>query len=171
MTEPTRKVVRHASHPEPDRALCGARNGSRTRPKEQVNCPECRVILNHVRDRYPAHARYGDWRLTREQVAGLERLVDSERGRADHNEAKKDFVRDGECVNGDGRPICPPSAVLCRECLDGFTQAELDALLAAVRADEREQCARVVEGRFPFLISDGELVVADLAAAIRSRKG
>jgi hypothetical protein len=67
MTEPTRKVVRHASHPEPDRALCGARNGSRTRPKEQVNCPECRVILNHVRDRYPAHARYGDWRLTREQ--------------------------------------------------------------------------------------------------------
>jgi hypothetical protein len=155
MTEPTRKVVRHASHPEPDRALCGARNGSRTRPKEQVNCPECRVILNHVRYRYPAHARYGDWRLTREQVAGLERLV----------------VRDGECVNGDGRPICPPSAVLCRECLDGFTQAELDALLAAVRADEREQCARVVEGRFPFLISDGELVVADLAAAIRSRKG
>ena len=34
---------------------------------------------------------------------------------------KQDLMRDGECVNGDGRPISPPSAVLCRECLRGLT--------------------------------------------------
>lgn len=31
--------------------------------------------------------------------------------------SQQELIRDGECVNRDGRPICPPSAVLCRECL------------------------------------------------------
>jgi len=25
------------------------------------------------------------------------------------------------CVHGDGNPVCPPSLVLCRECLDGIS--------------------------------------------------
>lgn len=32
------------------------------------------------------------------------------------------------CVNGDGRPIQPPSEVLCRECLDALDK-KMHALL------------------------------------------
>lgn len=46
--------------------LCGA-GGETTLPRETVNCPDCRVALNHLRHRYPEHAQYADWRLTREQ--------------------------------------------------------------------------------------------------------
>jgi hypothetical protein len=47
--------------------LCGATTGRATRPEESVNCPMCRVILNHVRQVYPSHAEYTDWRLTAKQ--------------------------------------------------------------------------------------------------------
>jgi hypothetical protein len=29
-----------------------------------------------------------------------------------------ELVNQGLCVNGDGNPICPPSRVICRACLD-----------------------------------------------------
>ena len=35
----------------------------------------------------------------------------------------------GTCANDDGRPICPPSKVLCRECMDMIGE-KLRALLA-----------------------------------------
>lgn len=60
--------VRHAGRMEDDRsALCGADTGRPTRPKESVNCPDCRTILNHTRQVYPQHAGYNDWRLTAQQ--------------------------------------------------------------------------------------------------------
>ncbi len=43
------------------------------------------------------------------------------------------------CVNGDGRPVSPPSKVICRECQDAIT-AKLDAMIA--RLDEREKEAK-----------------------------
>jgi hypothetical protein len=49
-------------------SLCGLA-GRSTRPKEVVNCPTCRVILNHLRSAYPAHAEYTDWRPTKAQLA------------------------------------------------------------------------------------------------------
>lgn len=65
--------IRHASNGR-GAPLCGStvehlrKVPSRfTQPKEAVNCPECRVVLNHVRDRYPEHASYTDWRLTAEE--------------------------------------------------------------------------------------------------------
>lgn len=60
--------VRHARAiaDAPD-ALCGARTGRNTRPTESVSCPQCRVILNHVRRTYPEHADYTDWRPTKAQ--------------------------------------------------------------------------------------------------------
>jgi hypothetical protein len=65
-------VILHASRLDDDSAtLCTAnvdRKNRKTRPNESVNCPTCRAILNHVRERYPQHADYGDWRLTREQM-------------------------------------------------------------------------------------------------------
>lgn len=66
---PSKELIRHASAVD-DRQLnlCSAAGGHRTKPKESVNCPACRVIMNHVRDRYPEHASYTDWRLTRDQV-------------------------------------------------------------------------------------------------------
>lgn len=67
MTE--KKRVIHAGRMGDDRsALCGASTGRATRPRETVNCPTCRVILNHVRDAYPEHAEYTDWRSTPEQL-------------------------------------------------------------------------------------------------------
>ena len=33
-----------------------------------------------------------------------------------------------ECTNSDGRPIAPPSKVICRECQDEITRA-LDAMI------------------------------------------
>lgn len=59
-------TTRHASQTS-DRSspsLCGASTGRTTYPKESVNCPDCRVVLNHTRRQYPQHADYGDWRLT-----------------------------------------------------------------------------------------------------------
>ena len=40
----------------------------------------------------------------------------------------------GLCCNGDGRQICPPSKVLCRECMDMIGE-KLRAILA--RAEKR----------------------------------
>ena len=42
--------------------------------------------------------------------------------------AKKNLAT-GKCSNGDGRPIHPPSKVLCRECMD-MIEEKLKALLA-----------------------------------------
>jgi hypothetical protein len=65
----TETVIRHAGRMDDDRnPLCGAQ-GRATRPKETVNCPDCRVILNHIRSAYPAHAEYTDWRLTKAEKA------------------------------------------------------------------------------------------------------
>jgi len=62
-------TTRHASKLDDSKeTLCGETGGRLTKPKELVNCPTCRVILNHVRGRYPEHARYGDWRLTKDQM-------------------------------------------------------------------------------------------------------
>ena len=41
----------------------------------------------------------------------------------------------GLCANGDGNPICPPSKVICRKCLDKIT-ATLHGMLE--RAQKRE---------------------------------
>lgn len=61
-------MIRHASRMEgSSQSLCGSQEGRATRPKESVNCPECRVILNHVRHAYPQHAGHTDWRSTAEQ--------------------------------------------------------------------------------------------------------
>lgn len=64
----TTEMIRHASRlDDSPQFLCGAPGGRKTRPKESINCPTCRAILNHVRDRYPSHASHTDWRLTKEQ--------------------------------------------------------------------------------------------------------
>lgn len=67
-----RQMIRHAGRLDDDSAtLCTANVDSRnrkTRPGESINCPTCRAILNHVRQRYPEHAGHTDWRSTREQT-------------------------------------------------------------------------------------------------------
>jgi hypothetical protein len=64
----TKEIVRHASRlDDSNHSLCGDSSGRLTKPKESVNCPTCRAILNHVHDRYPEHASHTDWRLTKEQ--------------------------------------------------------------------------------------------------------
>lgn len=63
----TKEIVRHAARMADSFSLCGSSSGRLTKPHESVNCPTCRVILNHVRDRYPEHAGYTDWRLTKDQ--------------------------------------------------------------------------------------------------------
>jgi hypothetical protein len=67
MTE--KEMIRHASNGHGG-LLCGPQQinhrGRITRPKETVNCPDCRVVLNHIRELYPQHAGYMDWRLTAE---------------------------------------------------------------------------------------------------------
>ena len=69
MSHPTAlKGVRHAANPSgPLGFLCGASHGRATRPKETVNCPDCRVTINAIRQTYPEHAEYTDWRPTKEQ--------------------------------------------------------------------------------------------------------
>jgi hypothetical protein len=70
MEQPTenQQEVRHAGRMGDDRRpLCGATTGRATRPKESINCPECRIIVNFVRETYPHHAGHTDWRLTPEQ--------------------------------------------------------------------------------------------------------
>jgi len=37
------------------------------------------------------------------------------------------------CVRGDGRPVCPPSKVLCKECLKKL-DAKFEALAASLEA-------------------------------------
>lgn len=65
-------MILHASRLDDSSAtLCGVdwdQKNRKTRPKEVVNCPTCRAILNHIRDRYPSHAEYTDWRLTKDQM-------------------------------------------------------------------------------------------------------
>ena len=39
------------------------------------------------------------------------------------------------CVNGDGRPVCPPSLVICRECMAHIGDVLRDGL---IRAEARE---------------------------------
>lgn len=77
--------VRHASREsQGSTALCGRDVGGRehrmTRPKELVNCPDCRVVLNHVRKQYPEQggSYYGDWRLKpeSEKKAARDMLAD-----------------------------------------------------------------------------------------------
>lgn len=66
-----KEKARHASQLDDSRfSLCGEMVGKRgmTEPKDVVNCPTCRAILNHVRQRYPQHAEYTDWRLTKEHM-------------------------------------------------------------------------------------------------------
>jgi len=58
--------MRHAgqtsdNHPT---SLCGIDGVKCTQPGETVDCPDCRVILDHVRSTYPEHARYSDWRAS-----------------------------------------------------------------------------------------------------------
>jgi len=43
------------------------------------------------------------------------------------------------CANGDGRPVCPPSKVICRECTDNIT-ATLHGMLK--KAEEAEALER-----------------------------
>lgn len=46
-------TVRHASRLDDSRdRLCGAASGRPTNVQESINCPTCRAILNHVRQRY-----------------------------------------------------------------------------------------------------------------------
>jgi hypothetical protein len=62
-------MVRHARRMSAGGVpLCGSQTGVVTKPKEVVNCPCCRVILNYVRQTYPAHAEYTDWRLTKAEL-------------------------------------------------------------------------------------------------------
>lgn len=54
------------------------------------------------------------------------------------------------CVNGDGRPICPPSKVLCRECLDKLSNKmqeilnhfEIRKLVESYKEDPKEDDIR-----------------------------
>lgn len=71
----------HASSGRPNKTLCGLPSGRRTRPKEGVTCAECRSILTHVRDRYPNHASFTDWRLTaHEEKRAVEGMIADMRG-------------------------------------------------------------------------------------------
>jgi hypothetical protein len=60
--------VRHASRMEGSRqTLCGSEEGRTTRPHESVNCPDCRVVMNHVSRNY---RDYFDWRMTAKERRG-----------------------------------------------------------------------------------------------------
>ena len=41
------------------------------------------------------------------------------------------------CANGCGKPICPPSRVICRDCLDRITQ-QMEDMLAKMQDKEVE---------------------------------
>lgn len=77
--------TRHAARTSAEDFLCGAGEGRTTKPKEVVNCPMCRVILNNLWKRYPEHDEYGDWRLTPEQErsAARDMLADMRAGADD----------------------------------------------------------------------------------------
>jgi len=45
---------------------------------------------------------------------------------------KGPVTHDGKCANGDGRPVSPPSRVICRECQDKIT-AKLRKLAGLTR--------------------------------------
>lgn len=42
----------------------------------------------------------------------------------------------GKCVNGCNAPVCPPSKVICRACIDAIT-TKLDKMLAAVPKESK----------------------------------
>lgn len=82
----SKQQVRHAGIGDLGNGrLCGDLGGRATKPQEHVNCPACRVILNHVRERYPEHAGYGDWRMTAAQAqkAALDFVADMNGGAND----------------------------------------------------------------------------------------
>jgi hypothetical protein len=61
--------TRHASkffEPRAE-ALCGSNEGRTTFPKETVNCPECRCILNNLRENYPERFDHTDIRATKDE--------------------------------------------------------------------------------------------------------
>jgi hypothetical protein len=65
-------------------ALCGQTTVWTTKPGQQVDCPACVLIIDHVRSRYPSHARFGDWRLDPTQMrAAAQRMRDDINGGAD----------------------------------------------------------------------------------------
>jgi hypothetical protein len=42
------------------------------------------------------------------------------------------------CANGDGNPVCPPSKVICRKCIDAVS-AKLEKMIADMKnKDESE---------------------------------
>jgi len=49
------------------------------------------------------------------------------------------------CANGDGRPVCPPSKVLCRQCMDkvaGFLEFASDDLRRRQAQSESSQTVK-----------------------------
>ena len=46
-----------------------------------------------------------------------------------------------ECVNGDGRPVQPPSWVLCKECLEALS-VKMHDLLRELKAAAREKAVK-----------------------------
>ena len=62
-------TARHASLTSVGHSrLCGDGVGRITQPGETVNCPACRVTLNHLRQQYPERFDYQDIRPTKEQA-------------------------------------------------------------------------------------------------------
>ena len=88
MAKMAKQVTRHATAADGVRVgLCGTIfRGSQcgTNPRESVNCPECRTALSYVRQVYPYHANYTDWRLTaKEERVGVERMIADMHGGTD----------------------------------------------------------------------------------------
>jgi len=55
--------------------------------------------------------------------------------------------KQGECENGCDAPICPPSKVICRGCMDRIT-ANLEAMLKrSAEAEEERRQERIDELR------------------------
>jgi hypothetical protein len=48
-----------------------------------------------------------------------------------------ELVYKGKCVNGDDNPVCPPSAVLCQDCMDAISVA-LARILERMEKCEKE---------------------------------
>ena len=44
-----------------------------------------------------------------------------------------------KCVNGDGRPIAPPSKVICKECMDKITKRMQDIIDQLQDRDRKEK--------------------------------
>ena len=40
------------------------------------------------------------------------------------------------CVNGDGKPVCPPSKVLCRDCLNDIPR-KLEQMINNMKGGEK----------------------------------